>query len=73
MLMAPDAGGLFVGDYEGMAVDRNGRDFHTFFAMTNCNDTSCPSVATPAPAAGTVGVRRRDPMDVYRTVGVGPG
>jgi hypothetical protein len=67
MYMTPNAGGWFVGDYEGMAVDRNGRAFHTFFAEANCDGTDCPSIGTPAPATGSVVETqpRKDPVDVY--------
>jgi hypothetical protein len=34
MFAAPDAGGFFVGDYEGLAV--NGASFLPFFVQTNC-------------------------------------
>ena len=71
MLMAPDAGGFFVGDYEGMAIDRDGKSFHTFFSSMNCDTTNCPAVGIPAPETGTTpgtGARTSsppDPMDVY--------
>ena len=66
MLMAPSAGGYFTGDYEGMAIDRDGKSFHTFFAQPNCDSTNCPAVATPTgilPAGKTSGAQ--DPFDVY--------
>jgi hypothetical protein len=71
MLMAPDAGGFFVGDYESMVIDRDGRRFHTYFAQTNCDTTNCPAVGYAAPATGTftppAGKTSSppDPMDVY--------
>jgi hypothetical protein len=39
MLVAPSAGGFFVGDYEGLGV--NGNSFLPFFVQTNCTDNSC--------------------------------
>ena len=50
-----------------MAVDRDGRSFHTFFAQANCDTTNCPAVGTPAPATGTVlaPLSKQDPFDVY--------
>jgi hypothetical protein len=64
MLAAPNAGGFFTGDYEGMAVDRNGKSFHSFFASTNCDDTNCTApfnpLGTPEPSKAPP-----DPMDVY--------
>ena len=68
--MAPDAGGFFVGDYQGMAVDRDGGTFHTLFGQTSCNSTACPSVGVPAPDTGTSPTpgARNDPFDVYTTL-----
>ena len=39
MLVAPNAGGFFVGDYEAIGV--NGSTFLPFFVQTNCTDNSC--------------------------------
>jgi BNR/Asp-box repeat protein len=39
MLVAPSAGGFFVGDYEGLGVI--GSSFLPFFVQTNCTDNSC--------------------------------
>jgi hypothetical protein len=39
MMVAPSAGGFFVGDYEGLGV--NGNSFLPFFVQTNCTDNSC--------------------------------
>ena len=39
MLVAPSAGGFFVGDYEGLASA--GTAFQPFFVATNCTDFSC--------------------------------
>ncbi len=38
MLNAPNAGGLFLGDYQGLAV--NGTAFYPFFVQTNTGNTS---------------------------------
>ena len=67
MLMAPDAGGSFVGDYESMAIDRDGRRFHTFYSQVNCDTTNCPAVGFPAPTSGefTEPAPQHDPMDIY--------
>ena len=71
MLMAPDAGGFFVGDYESMAIDGDGRRFHTYYSQMNCDTTNCPAVGFPAPASGeftppsTRTSSPPDPMDVY--------
>lgn len=62
MLMAPFAGGYFTGDYEGMAVDGDGRRFHTFFASTTCDTTNCPAVSSPT---GDQVPGPRDPFDVF--------
>jgi hypothetical protein len=43
MLAAPDAGGPFVGDYEGLTAV--GTAFQAFFVQTNCR-TTCPHNAT---------------------------
>jgi hypothetical protein len=71
MLMAPFAGGYFTGDYEGMAIDRHGKSFHTFFAQPNCDTTNCPPAAVdvgesgfPAGAEASAS-RQHDPFDVY--------
>jgi hypothetical protein len=70
MLMAPNAGGFFTGDYEGMAIDRDGRSFHTFFTTQNCDTTNCPAASYPAgtpggEATGAGTSSPPDPMDVY--------
>jgi BNR/Asp-box repeat len=39
MLVAPSAGGFFVGDYEALGVI--GSSFLPFFVQTNCTDNSC--------------------------------
>jgi hypothetical protein len=43
MLAAPNAGGFFLGDYEGMGA--NGTSFVAVFGATNCNDTSCSATS----------------------------
>jgi hypothetical protein len=44
MLAAPNAGGFFVGDYEGLTAV--GRSFNPFFAQVNCDDFSCATTPT---------------------------
>src|ERR1051326_2314193 len=44
MLVAPNAGGFFLGDYQGMAT--NGTTFLPFFVQTNCADNSCTANRT---------------------------
>jgi hypothetical protein len=70
MYMTPNAGGWFVGDYESMVIDRDGRRFHTYYAQSNCDTTNCPPEGTPAPETGTVVPAPAkssppDPVDVY--------
>jgi hypothetical protein len=48
MLAAPNAGGFFTGDYEGLAADADA--FHAYFAQAACHMASC----VLAPAAGAV-------------------
>ena len=64
MLAAPNAGGYFVGDYEGMAIDRDGKSFHSFFASTNCDDVNCTAPFNPT-GAPMDSKAPPDPMDVY--------
>jgi hypothetical protein len=64
MLAAPNAGGFFTGDYEGMAIDRDGKSFHTFYAVTNCDDTNCTAPFNPT-GAPEPSKAPPDPMDVY--------
>jgi len=65
LLMAPNAGGFFVGDYESMTIDQDGRSFHTFFAQDNCDTTNCPSVGNPTGAPEPNTSSPPDPFDVY--------
>ncbi len=44
MFAAPNAGGFFVGDYEGLGV--NGTTFLPFFVQTNCSTRPCSSNPT---------------------------
>jgi hypothetical protein len=44
MLVAPFAGGYFIGDYQAIGV--NGTTFQPFFAQTNCADNSCTANRT---------------------------
>ncbi|HEX6348310.1 MAG TPA: sialidase family protein [Candidatus Dormibacteraeota bacterium] len=64
MLAAPNAGGFFVGDYESMTIDRDGKSFHTFYSATNCDDVNCtaPFNPTGAPESSKA---PPDPLDVY--------
>lgn len=64
MLAAPNAGGFFTGDYEGMTIDRDGKSFHTFFASTNCDDPNCTAPFNPT-GAPEESKAPPDPMDVY--------
>jgi hypothetical protein len=50
LLVAPNAGGFFLGDYEGLGV--NGSTFLPFFVKTNCSDSSCTSNPTDVYASG---------------------
>lgn len=54
---APDAGGRFLGDYEGMTTI--GAGFHPFFAIANCL-FSCPANPTDI---YTVSIRPNEPTD----------
>jgi hypothetical protein len=68
---APDAGGFFLGDYEGLATTgREDLQFLPFFAVTNCIDTSCNAIGNPtgAPTGGP------DPTDIVavKVGGQGP-
>jgi hypothetical protein len=49
-LAAPNAGGFFLGDYEGLAA--NGTSFVGVDDITNCNTTSCGSNPTDTYAFG---------------------
>ena len=64
MLAAPLAGGYFVGDYESMTIDRDGRSFHTFYSATNCDDVNCTAPFNPT-GAPMPSKAPHDPMDVY--------
>ena len=66
MMAAPfvDTRGFFVGDYESMAIDRDGKSFHTFFTSTNCDDTNCTAPGNPV-GAPMESKAPHDPMDVY--------
>jgi hypothetical protein len=59
---APDAGGFFTGDYEGLTTSgQDDQGFLPFFGVTNCSDTSCSAVPgnpTGAPNG------RPDPTDI---------
>ncbi|HET9849188.1 MAG TPA: sialidase family protein [Candidatus Dormibacteraeota bacterium] len=64
LLAAPNAFGYFVGDYEGMAIDRDGKSFHTFFSAVNCDDVNCTAPFNPT-GAPEDSKAPPDPMDVY--------
>lgn len=64
MLAAPFSGGYFVGDYESMTIDRNGKSFHTFYSSTNCDDVNCTAPFNPT-GAPQPSKAPADPMDVY--------
>jgi hypothetical protein len=64
MLAAPNAGGYFVGDYESMTIDRDGKSFHTFYSSTNCDDVNCTAPFNPT-GAPEPSKAPPDPMDVY--------
>ncbi len=64
MLAAPNAFGYFTGDYEGMAIDRDGKSFHTFYSAVNCDDTNCTAPFNPL-GAPEPSKAPPDPMDVY--------
>jgi hypothetical protein len=45
LLVAPNAGGFFLGDYEGLATA--GTTFHPAFIQVNCSDSSCAEPNDP--------------------------
>ena len=51
LLVAPNAGGFFLGDYE--ALGTAGTTFHPFFNQTNCADFSCTVNRTDIVTAST--------------------
>ena len=50
MLVAPNAGGFFLADYE--ALGTAGTTFRPFFVQTNCGDLSCTSNRTSVVTEG---------------------
>jgi hypothetical protein len=66
MLAAPNSGGWFTGDYEGVAVDaRDPRILHTFFTATNCKGTGCDAVAGFDQAGNPIPSSAPNPTAVY--------
>ena len=66
MLAAPNGGGWFTGDYEGMAVDvRDRRIVHTFFTTTNCKNTTCDAVAGFDSGGNPIPSNAPNPTDVH--------
>jgi hypothetical protein len=49
LLVAPNAGGFFLGDYEGLATI--GTTFHPVFVQVNCSDSSCAEPNDPTDVA----------------------
>jgi hypothetical protein len=71
MLAAPDAGGFFTGDYEGMAIGADGT-LHGFATLTNCRDFSCAAVAGYDADGNPIPSNAPNPTDVF-TFAVGDG
>jgi hypothetical protein len=67
---APDAGGRFVGDYEGLTAV--GSRFHPFFAITNCQ-LSCPANRTDIYTAAVTPTATTRPSTDTVTPGQRPG
>lgn len=59
-----DTRGFFTGDYESMAIDRDGKLFHTSFTSTNCDDPNCTAPGNPVGAL-VESKAPPDPIDVY--------
>ena len=58
---APDSGGFFLGDYEGLTtIAQDNQGFLPFFGVTNCSNTSCKAVGNPTGAA----TGKPDPTDI---------
>jgi hypothetical protein len=70
MLAAPFAGGFFTGDYEGMAVSRDGSPI-TFTTLTNCQSNRCAAVAGFDADGNPIPSNAPDPTDVYAFAGGG--
>jgi hypothetical protein len=58
---APDSGGFFLGDYEGLTtIAQDNQGFLPFFGVTNCSNTRCKAVGNPTGAP----TGRPDPTDI---------
>jgi hypothetical protein len=69
MLMAPVAGGFFVGDYEGLVAQQD-NSFLAFFSQSDCADVSCPASGNGIGAP----THTPDPQDIFvTTIGGGGG
>jgi hypothetical protein len=69
MLMAPVAGGFFVGDYEGLVAQQD-NSFLAFFSQSDCADVSCPASGNGIGAP----THAPDPQDIFAsTTGEGDG
>jgi hypothetical protein len=66
---APNARGLFVGDYEGLAAA--GHTFVAVFATTNCSGTSCADNATDIYRAGFPAQSGNQPGEDNRSAAAG--
>jgi len=62
MLMAPVAGGFFVGDYEGLVAQQD-NSFLAFFSQSVCADVSCPASGNGIGAP----THAPDPQDIFAT------
>jgi len=60
MLMAPVAGGFFVGDYEGLVAQQD-NSFLAFFSQPDCADVSCPASGNGIGAP----THAPDPQDIF--------
>jgi hypothetical protein len=65
MLAASWAGGFFVGDYEGMALDKNPKFVHDFFDQTNCLDLKCAAATLDQQYNPTGATNAPNPDDVF--------
>ncbi len=71
MLAAPFAEGYFTGDYEGMAVSRDGSPI-AFSTLTNCQSNRCAAVAGFDADGNPIPSNAPNPTDVYAFVGGDP-
>ena len=68
ILMAPVAGGFFVGDYEGLVAQQD-NSFLAFFSQSDCADVSCPASGSGIGAQ----IHAPDPQDIFATTIGGEG